>query len=83
MNDTLAGEVDAFIRMAREFPVRTGLLTFSLPVFALLQLLNGVLHGGSLPFIGGFVVLAIACSVLLAQYQLVVYRKQRLSRQWL
>lgn len=83
MDDNVASEMDAFIRMAREFPVRTGLFTFSLPVFALLQLLNGILHGGSLLFIGGFVVLAIACSVLLAQYQIAVYRKQRLSRQWL
>ncbi|WP_348607973.1 hypothetical protein [Halobaculum rarum] len=83
MNDNVASEIDMFIRMAREFPIRTGLLTFSLPVFALLQLLNGVLHGGSLLFIGAFVALAIACSVLLAQYQLAVYRQQRLSRQWL
>jgi len=83
MEDIVATKIDTFIRMAREFPVRTGLFTFSLPVFALLQLLNGILHGGSLPFIGGFVVLAIACSVLLGQYQLAVYRQRRLSRQLL
>jgi hypothetical protein len=83
MDDNVATEMDTFIRMTREFPVRTGLFTFSLPVFALLQLLNGVLNGGSLLFIGSFVVLAIACSVLLAQYQLAVYRQQRLSRRWL
>lgn len=83
MEDTVTTEIDTFVRMAREFPVRTGLFTFSLPVFALLQLLNGVLHGGSMVFIGSFVVLAIACSVLLAQYQLAVYRKRRLSREWL
>lgn len=83
MDDTVASEMDAFIRMAREFPVRTGLFTFSLPVFALLQLLNGVVHGGSLLFIGGFVVLALACSGLLAQYQLAVYRQRRLSRELL
>lgn len=83
MDHTLAGEIDTFIRMSREFPVRTSLFTFGLPVFALLQLLNGVLHGGSLLLIGSFVVLAIACSVLLTQYQLAVYRQQRLSRQWL
>ncbi|MFD1645284.1 hypothetical protein [Haloarchaeobius litoreus] len=82
MDDNLAGEVDTFIRMTREFPIRTGFLTFSLPGFALLQLLNGILHGGSLLLIGSFVVLAMACSVLLAQYQLAVYRQQRLSRQW-
>ncbi|MWV64921.1 hypothetical protein GRS48_08835 [Halorubrum sp. JWXQ-INN 858] len=79
MDDNTASELDTFVRMARESPVRTGLLTFSLPLFALLQLLNGVLHGGSLLFIGSFLVLAIACSVLLAQYQLAIYRRQRLS----
>ncbi|WP_418282546.1 hypothetical protein [Halorubrum sp. DTA98] len=83
MDDNVATEMDTFIRMAREFPIRTSLFTFSLPVFALLQLLNGVLHGGSLLYIGSFVVLAIASSVLLAQYQLAVYRQQRLSRRWL
>ncbi|WP_418285256.1 hypothetical protein [Halorubrum sp. DTA46] len=82
MDDTTATETDTFIRMAREFPIRTGLFTFSLPVFALLQLLNGILHGGSLVYIGSFVVLAIASSVLLAQYQLAAYRRQRLSRRW-
>lgn len=79
----MTSEINTFVRMAREFPIRTSLFTFSLPVFALLQLLNGILHGNSLLFIGSFVVLAIACSVLLAQYQLAVYRQQRLSRQWL
>jgi hypothetical protein len=83
MDTNEATEIDTFIGMAREFPLRTGVFTFSLPMFALLQLLNAVFHGGSLLFIGSFVVLAIACSVLLAQYQLTVYRQRRLSRQWL
>lgn len=83
MDDNVANEMDRFRRMAREFPIRTGLFTFSLPVFALLQLLNGILHGGSLVIIGSFVVLTIACSVLLVQYQLAVYRQRRLSREWL
>lgn len=82
MDDTVAAEMNAFIRMAREFPLRTSIFTFSLPLFALLQLLNGVLHGGSLVFIGGFLILAIGCSVLLARYQLAVYRRRRLSRPW-
>lgn len=83
MDDDTATEMDTFIRMVREFPVRTGLFTFSLPVFALLQLLNGVIHEGSLVYIGTFVVLAIASSVLLARYQIAVYRRRRLSRRWL
>lgn len=82
MDDTAAGEMGTFVRMAREFPVRTALFTFGLPVFALLQLLNGLLHGGSLPFIGGFLALTVACSVLLARYQLAVYRRRLLSREW-
>lgn len=83
MEDTATAEIDTFVGMAREFPVRTGIFTFSLPAFALLQLLNGLVHGGSLRFIGGFVVLAVACSALLAQYQLAVYRQRRLAREWL
>lgn len=75
-------DVDAFFRMAREFPIRTGIFTFGLPVFALLQLLNGLVHGGSLVIIAGFAVLAVACSVLLTQYQLAIYRRKRLTRQW-
>lgn len=81
MDDNIASELDTFIQMSRESPIQTGLFIFSLPMFALLQLLNGVIHGGSLLFIGSFAVLAIACSVLLAQYQLAVYRQQQLSGQ--
>lgn len=83
MNRNMAGEMDAFVRMTREFPIRTGVFTFALPMFALLQLLNGVLHGGSLLLIGSFVLLAVACSVLLTRYQLAVYRQRRLSRRFL
>jgi|AntRauTorcE11897_2_1112592.scaffolds.fasta_scaffold151007_2 hypothetical protein len=83
MDDTVAADMDAFVRMARESPVRTGVFTFSLPVFAILQLVNGLVHGGSLLFIAGFVVLALASSGLLAQYQLAVYRQRRLSRELL
>lgn len=82
MDDATLTDVDAFFRMAREFPVRTGIFTFGLPVFAFLQLLNGVINGGSLAFIAGFAVLAVACSLLLTQYQLAVYRRRRLTRQW-
>lgn len=67
-----------FIEMARDFPVRTGIFTFGPPVFALLQMVNGIVHEGALAYIGAFVVLAIACSVLLTRYHLAVYRRQRL-----
>lgn len=83
MNGTSATDVDAFFRMAREFPVRTGIFTFGLPVFAFLQLLNAAVNGGSVAFVAGFAMVAVACSVLLTQYQLAVYRRNRLTRQWL
>lgn len=71
----------AFVRMTREYPVRTAIFSFGLPVFALLQLLNGVVHQGPLGFLLGFAVLAAVSSVLLTQYQLSVYRRRAISRQ--
>lgn len=72
---------DTFFRMASEFPVRTGLYTFGLPVFALLQLINGFVHDGSLVYIGLFAALVVAFSVLLTQYQVAVYRRKNIA-QW-
>ena len=79
MDDNVTTDVDAFFRMVRRFPARTGLFTFSLPVFALFQLVNGLVHGGSLLYIGLFLALAVACSILLTQYQIAVYRRKRLT----
>jgi hypothetical protein len=70
----------AFVRMAREFPARTLIVTFGLPAFALLQLINGLVHGGSVAVIGGFAALTVALSVKLTQYHLAVYRRKTLSR---
>lgn len=70
----------AFLRMAREFPLRTAIYTFGLPLFGVLQLINGVAHGGSLLFIGAFVTLAVVHSVLLTHYHVSVYRRKRLTR---
>ena len=47
MDDEVADDRDAFLQTAREFPVRTGVFSFGLPAFALLQLINGIVHGGS------------------------------------
>lgn len=83
MDDEAFDEVDAFVRMAREFPVRTGIFTFGLPVFALLQLLNGLVHDGSLAMIGGLSAVAVVSSVALTRYQVAVYRRNRLVRRWM
>ncbi len=65
--------------MAADFPIRTGIFTFGLPVFALLQLINGVVHDGSVVYIGLFGALAVAFSVILTQYQVAAYRKEKLT----
>lgn len=82
MSDALADDTDAFLQMIREFPVRTGIYTFGLPAFALLQLVNGLVHGDSLAVIGLFSALVVVCSVLLTQYQVAVYRRKRIVQQW-
>jgi hypothetical protein len=48
-------------------------------VFALLQLINGVLHDESLVYIGLFAALAVAFSVLLTQYQVATICREMLT----
>ena len=81
MDNKMGLDVDVFFRMARKFPVRTGIFTFALPLFAVFQLVNGLVHGGSMVFIAAFSALTVACSVLLAQYQVAVFRRRRLTRE--
>jgi hypothetical protein len=69
--------------MAREFPVRTGIFTVGLPLFALLQLINGIVYGGSVLLIGLFAALIVAYSVQLTNYHVASYRRQKLSQQWI
>lgn len=66
--------------MAADFPVRTGIFTFGLPAFGLLQMINGVVHEGSLLYIGLFAALVTAFSVMLTRYHLASYRKEKLLR---
>ena len=80
MDDGAVDEQDAFFRMAREFPVRTGIYTFGPPVFALLQLINGYVHQGALLYVGLFAALAVALSVALTRYHVAVYRRKRIAR---
>ncbi len=79
MNNGVSDDQDLFLQMASEFPVRTGIYTFGLPVFALLQLINGFVHEGSLGYIGLFAVLMVAFSVKLTRYQIAVYRRQKVA----
>ncbi|MFC6720736.1 hypothetical protein ACFQHN_24840 [Natrialbaceae archaeon GCM10025896] len=65
--------------MVREFPVRTGIFTFGLPLFALLQLVNGIVYGGSIPLIGLFAAVMVAHSVQLTSYHMASYRREQLS----
>lgn len=81
-DNTADGATDdrsAFFRMASEFPVRTCIYTFGLPVFALLQLINGLVHDGPLVFIGFFGVLVVALSVILTRYHVAVYRRKKVA----
>lgn len=73
-------ETEAFARMAREFPVRTCIFSFGLPAFALVQLVNGLVNGGSVAYIALFGLLAVGCSVLLTRYHVAVYRRRRVER---
>ncbi|WP_224269761.1 hypothetical protein [Haloprofundus salinisoli] len=75
--------MDVFFRMAREFPVRTGIFTFGLPLFALLQLINGIVYDGLLPLIGLFAALTAAYSVQVTTYHVAAYRRETLSQQWI
>jgi|GEM_PF-926803 hypothetical protein len=80
MNGMEMDELDVFLRMTREFPVRTAIFSFGLPVFASLQVVNGLVSGGSLPLIGLFAAVVVAYSVLITRYHVAVYRRKRLYR---
>lgn len=80
MENGVTDDYDAFCQMASEFPIRTGIFTFGLPVFALLQLINGFVHDAALAYIGLFAALAVAVSVMLTRYHVAVYRRRTLRR---
>ncbi|UPV76883.1 hypothetical protein M0R89_20665 (plasmid) [Halorussus limi] len=80
MQDGVTDDRDAFFQMASDFPVRTVLYTFGLPVFGLLQLINGLVHDGSLVFIGLFAALLVAFSAVLTQYHVAIYRRKKFAR---
>ena len=68
-----------FRQMAHEFPVRTGLFVIVLPFLAFLQLVNGYVHGGALPYAVGFALLMVTVSVQVTRCHLAAYRRKSLS----
>jgi hypothetical protein len=70
-----------FSRMAREFPVRTGLFTFGPLVLALILLANSHIHDGSLLYTIAFAVLLVAYSVQITRYHLATFQRTTLSRE--
>jgi predicted lysophospholipase L1 biosynthesis ABC-type transport system permease subunit len=66
-----------FVQMAREFPVRTVIFSFGLPIFALAQVVNGVLNSAALAVVTLFALATVAFSVQLTRYQVAVYRRRR------
>ena len=77
--DGSAGERDAFLAMAREFPVRTVILSLGLPLFAVVQVVNASVSRAPVLFVGLFALLTIVFSVRLTQYQVAVYRRRRVT----
>lgn len=68
-----------FAEMAREFPVRTGVFTLLPLLFALLQLVNSHVHGGSLLYTGGFGAAVVAYAVTVNRYHLAAFQRTDLS----
>jgi len=67
-----------FFGMARDLPVRTALFSFGPLVFAVLQLANGYLNGGSIPLIALVGVVMLVFSVVVTRYNMALYRLSRL-----
>lgn len=74
-----SGDV-SFGKMARTFPMRTGLFTFGPLLFALIQLANAHVHGASIVYPALFAGLMAVFSVLVTRYHLVSFRLRQLTR---
>jgi hypothetical protein len=77
--DGVMDETRLFVRMARELPIRTVIFSFGLPLFAMLQLVNGYLNDGAVEFIAVFALATVAFSVTLTRYQVAVYRRRLIT----
>ncbi|RXK49117.1 hypothetical protein [Halorientalis pallida] len=79
MTEDLSDDRDAFLAMARAFPLRTCLFTLGLPAFALLQVSGGLLTGGPIAFGVLLALLAVGLSVVVTRYHVARYRRQRVT----
>jgi len=71
-------EKDAFVQMAQDFPLRTCLFTFALPLVALGQLIHGLLTDGAILATTAFGLLVVAYTVVFTRYQVATYRRRQL-----
>jgi hypothetical protein len=69
----------SFARMARTFPVRTGLFTLGPFAIGVAQLLNGIVHGTALLPVVTIAVVMVAFSVMVTRIHLAAFRRQSLS----
>lgn len=69
----------SFLEMAREFPVRTGVFTLLPVLFALAQIANSLVHGGSVLYTVWFSVALVGYSVTVNRYHLAAFRRAKLS----
>lgn len=82
MHDNVSNDIDVFLRMAREFPIRTSVFTFVPLLFALLQFANTYVNGGSLLATGGFSAAVVGYAVLINRYHLAAFHRMTLSSIW-
>lgn len=73
-------EFEIFLEMAREFPVRTGIFTFGLPVFAALQAVNTLFSDGSTAIVAGFGALMVVFSIGLTRYHVAAFRREKIEQ---
>lgn len=71
---------DYFGRMARTYPVRTGLFSAGPIIFGLLQFFNSYLNDGSLLFALVFCVVMAIFSAMVTRYHLVTFRLSQLRK---
>lgn len=69
----------AFTEMARTFPIRTGVFTLVPLLFAVSQIVNTYVHGGSLLYTAGFSAAVLAYAISVNQYHLAAFQRIKLS----
>ncbi|MFB6129879.1 MAG: hypothetical protein ABEJ28_03550 [Salinigranum sp.] len=69
--------------MCREFPVRTALFSFGLPLIALLQVGNAYVFDGPVFGVAVFAALVLTLSVQATRHQLAVFHRDTISEKWI